>query len=370
MNKYRYMFIDAQILITTGVYAVMHDSPGGKVRREDLLRMFILSTFKLIREVKCDRAFLVWDSSPYHKSTILKKLLGQDDYKGDRGYKNESDIDKLNNNIKELEDKIQKLKEDDPLLHDAEISELDEQIEKFKKQINDIDVQIANFKTRSELKYYIIQELQKFGLTSIIKRGWEADDIITLLSDYCFNNKIYAVIVSKDSDYDFMLNPYVDKYNHLCRTKPTKENPNPKLKTFEQVSKDLWWIQRDFPDKRLYEVKAIMDSAWGSHNALHKTVKPEWCKAGVFLIDALNHGEDAFSDYNLFKVQLETFDFSKYPDYEFIKNCLPWYSRQGKLGSYNEFCKFINENKVKMNPRGYYDILEILDYSLWSVPNE
>lgn len=350
MNKYKYMFIDAQILLTTGQYAVMHEVKDGRIKRESLLRMFILSVFKLVREVGVDRPFLVWDSSPYHKSKILKELIHQEDYKGDRGYKTADDITDLNAQISKTEERIAQLKAEDPILNEAEINELEDSINKYKAEIERIDVQIHNFRVRSEVKYFIIKELQKFGFTSIIKRGYEADDIITMLSDWCNTNKYRAVIVSKDSDYDFMLNPYVDKYNQLCRTKPTPENPNPKWTTYDQVIKYWWWIPRDFPDKKLYEVKGIMDSAWGSHNFLHKTVKAEWSKPGVFLIDALNHGEDAFDNWELFQAQLATFDFSRYPDYDFIKVCLPWYSKQGCLLPMENFRKFLTENKIRVNP--------------------
>jgi len=363
--RYKYAFIDAQILLTTGVYAIQSQYKDGKIQQNELLRMFILSVFKIIREVQCERPYLVWDSSPYHKNAILKQLLGQDDYKGDRGYKTEDDITKANNEISKLEERISKLQAEDPLLHEAEIAELNDQIAKFRKQINNIEVQIHNFKVRSETKYFIIDKLQNFGITSIIKKGWEADDIITLLADYCNENKTKAVLVSKDSDYDFMLNPYVDKYNQLCRKAPTETDPNPKLTTYDKVISYWWWIPRDFPDKKLFEVKALMDSTWGSHNFLHRTVKPEWCKEGVYLIDALNHGEDAFNDYKLFQAQLETFNFKNYPDYEFIANCLPWYSKKGKLDTVENFSKFISENNVRMNPMGYRKIIEILNYELY-----
>lgn len=365
MSKYKYMFIDAQILLTTGVYAIMHSSPGGKIRKSDLLRMFTLSIFKLVREVGCERPFLVWDSSPYHKNAILKELLGKDDYKGDRGYKTDDDITNLKSLIEGLHNKIAELREEDPIINDSQIAELEEQIAKYEKQINEIEVQIHNFKVRSETKYFIIQEFKNFGFTSIIKKGWECDDICTLLADYCNDNKINAVLISKDSDYDFMLNPYVDKYNHLCRIKPTKDNPNPCLATYDDIIKKWWWTKRDFPDKKLYEVKALMDSTWGSHNALHRTVKPEQCKEGVFLIDAINHGEDAFEDYNLYKVQLETFNFSRYPDYDFIKECLPWYLKQGKLDKFDEFSNFIHANNINVNPMGYKTIVGILNYELY-----
>lgn len=366
MNKYKYIFIDAQILLTTGVFAISSSSPEGKIQMNDLLRMFILSTFKIIREIGCDRPFLVWDSSPYHKNDILKKLLGKDDYKSDRGYKNDSDIVNIKAQICDTLDKIESLKAEDPILHDAQIAELTEQVEKWRKEIKNIEVSIHNFKVRSDTKYFIIKELQKFGITSIIKKGYECDDICTLLANWCEEHQERALLVSKDSDYDYMLNPYVDRYNHLCKKAPTSEDPNPKFKTYDQMLEYYWWIKRDFPDKRLHEVKALMDSAWGSHNFLHKTVKPEWCKDGIFLIDALNHGEDAFSDYNLFKIQLETFNFSNYPDYEFIKNCLPWYMTKGELGSFSSFCDFISKNNIKMNPNGYRTILSILDYSLYN----
>lgn len=366
MKKYKYMFIDAQILLTTGVFALMHDAPGGKVRQSDLLRMFLLSTFKLLRECPCERPFLVWDSSPYHKNEILRRLLGKDDYKGDRGYKTESDIDQLKSTIAQTEAKIEELRKEDPIINDAQISELEEQIKKWNEEINKIDVQISNFQMRSATKYFIIDKLQNFGLTSIIKKGWECDDICTILSDYCDANGYSAVVVSKDSDYDFMLNRHVDKYNHLCRKVATKDIPNPKLTTFNDVSKEWWWVFRDFPDKKLYEVKALMDSVWGSHNALHKTVKAEYCKPGVFLKDALDAGEEAFEDYNLFKVQLETFDFTKYPDYEFISQCLPWYSKRGKLGTQDEFVKFCKENGIFIRPEKYLEIVNILNFELYN----
>lgn len=362
MNKYRFMFIDAQILITTGVYAIMNSSPGGRVSQNDLARMFILSVFKIVREIGCDRPFLVWDSSPYHKSAILTELVGKDDYKGDRGYKTADDVHQIGKTIVDLENQIKSLQEEDPILHDAQISELTEQIEKYKKQIYDIETQIHNFQVRSATKYFIIKELGRFGFTSIILKGWECDDICTLLADWCHANGHKALLVSKDSDYDFMLNPSTEKYNHWNKSKPTPENPNPKFKTFEDISKEYWWVARDFPDKKLHEVKAIMDSAWGSHNALKRTVKSEWCKAGVFLKDALDHGPDAFEDYDRFNAQLETFNFSRYPRYDFIKECLPWYLKQGGLDTKAEFAEWLNQNKIRVNPNGYDEIIRTVNY--------
>lgn len=362
MNRYKYIFIDAQILLTTGVY-VVGDPKTGKIKKEDLLRMFLYSIFKIVREVPCDRPFLVWDSSPYHKNKILIDLLGVDDYKGDRGYKTAEDIDIIKKKISETTDKIEYLRSTDPIINDSQISELEEQVSHWLVEITNIERQIHNFQVRSETKYFIIDKLKDFGFTSIIKKGWECDDICTLLADYCGNSKERICLISKDSDYDFMLNEYTDKYNQLCKTKPTPENPTPQLTTYSMVLRRNPWVE-NFPDLKLFEAKAIFDSVYGSHNALHKVIKSTCI--GKSLKEIIDNPEEYIEDIPRYRAQIETFNFKNYPDYDFISTCLPWYSKQGTLKSVAEFKNFLSENKIPIGTKQYEQFVGIVDYSLYN----
>lgn len=373
-NKYKYMFIDAQICLVTGMYAVMHQFKDRRINEQTLLKMFIQSMFKLTREVKCDRPYLLWDSAPYHKQTILKEALGKEDYKGDRGYKTADEVTILKEKLGPLQVQLKNAEEHPELYSEDELAALKEnltkEITKIERSIDDIEVQIHNFQVRGAVKRKIIDTLGDFGYTSIIMGGYEADDIAQLLVDYCTERKEKVLLVSKDSDWDYMLTPYADKYDHYTKNAAVAKDPSLKWKTYESVKKELWWTERDFPGWKLSEIKRYQDSLYGSHNALKACLHPEWKKAGVFLKEVIDHLDEACSDKALFEAQMKTSDFTLYPKYEFMKKCLPWYSKKGHLKSVDEFVKYAKENKLALNPYSYLDIIKILDYELFDVPEQ
>lgn len=340
-NKYKYMFFDAQIVLTTGMHALSNPRVNnGIVKKEELIKMFIQSVFKVVREVGCDRPFLLWDSSPYHKSTILKEKLGIEDYKGDRGYQTQDDLDSVDAKIKELETSGDYTPE--------EMSEL-------KKKYFDILRQVTNFKIRTEVKYLLMSEFDQFGFTSISKKGYEADDIAALLSRYLKNDPNRHLFITKDSDWDYLLQPNIDRYNNFGRGE--------RFKTYQQVMEFYHWLPTDFPEWSLYDLKTEIDCLMGSHNNLKNTLTKGWGNKPIREI--LDNFEESVQNKEVYYAQKATCDFSIYPDYEFIKECLPWYSKKGGLSTANIFQEWCDKHKIGLRSWAYKTIVNILDYELY-----
>lgn len=351
MAQYKYAFFDAQLILVRTVKALQGGSPDGICRRQDILRTFLYSVFKVIREVGCDRPFLLWDSSPYHKTTILNDMLGESQYKADRWYASEDDVADMKLKIRTLTADIQDLINHDP--EDSRIAELTSELESLKSTVKQAELQIANFKVRQDVKYSIIGELGRFGLTSIIKKGWEADDLAYLLCKQVEHCDKPSLVITTDTDWEYWINPNCVKYNNYSR----------KFVTYDEVRARHKKIFDAHPDWDLFKAKSYLDTLYGSHNNLSKTLNPEW--SGRDIDDILTNSDEAFTDKKLFDAQMATWDFERYPDYQFISTCLPWYSSKGTLDTFKEFCAFANKNELGMNPRKYLDLVNVVDYSMY-----
>lgn len=351
MAKYKYAFFDAQLILVRTIAALRNSAPGGICRREDILRTFLYSIFKVIREVGADRPFLLWDSSPYHKTAILNKMLGDSQYKTDRWYATDDDVTNMKKRIAELTGIIQDTINRDP--EDTRIAEYSKELEGLKETVKQAELQIANFKVRQDVKYHIINELGRFGFTSILKKGWEADDLAYLLCKQVEHCDKPSMIVSTDTDWEYWINSNCVKYN----------NYSGKFVTYEDVRNRHLKIVEAHPDWDLFKIKSYLDTLYGSHNNLSKTLNPEW--NGRSIDDILANPDEAFADKKLFDAQLATWDFSLYPDYSFMSSCLPWYSKKGTVDTFKEFCDYANSQKLGMNPRKYLDLVNSVNYEMY-----
>ena len=350
-KMYKYAFIDAQLILVRTIKALQGSAPDGICQRSDVLRTFLYSIFKIVREVGVERPFLLWDSSPYWKSSILNKMLGESQYKADRWYATDDDVANMKVRIEDLTSILAELMVNDP--ESSRIGELGKELENLRNTVKQAELQIANFHVRQDVKYHIINELGRFGMTSIIKRGWESDDIAYLLCKQVEHDIKPSLVVSTDTDWEYWINPNCVKYNNYSR----------KFTTYEEVRSRHKQIVDLHPDWDLFKIKSYVDTLYGSHNNLSKTLNPEWNKRSIDEI--LENPDEAFSDRKLFEAQMATWDFGNYPDFQFISSCLPWYSKKGTLDTFKEFCKYVNEQKLGMNPRKYLDLINSANYELY-----
>jgi hypothetical protein len=173
-----------------------------------LAKSVIQSIMKFKRDFDFMYPILCWDKSPYYKSEAIKE------YKQDRYKPTESEIDQLN-----------------AQLSNPELTEHDRQV--ILNQIKEIELDISNFQAMQKAKYYIIFNLNNCGWKSVIKSGFEADDLAHLLAKRYNENPINdqeSILLAIDKDWlhfqndkvKFISAKYPDKdYSYI--TDPAKE---------------------------------------------------------------------------------------------------------------------------------------------------
>lgn len=318
MNHYKYLIFDAQYLLTRNFklkcnftkegdeYLLGDGTPSGKhyivpdFDYLELAKLFFWSIAKFTREVaSCKKVILLWDKYPYHKLNYIKA------YKDDRKYYTDDDLIGLD--------------------HDKDID-------------NIIRIQFESDcnKIKQKTKYWIIDNFDKLGMKSYIKTGYEADDwgsiVSQYLSDHEPNEK--SAVVSSDSDWDYFVKPTID------RITTGRKNVQSTIITYDSMI-NKWGPALDKYGLDLYRLKSIIDSSYGSHNALRCTLKNSSEILDKVLSEYQNYNSELFGDYGLFKAQLDSFNYTDYPEYDKVLKSL-WYLDKGpEIMSeieYTDFC--------------------------------
>ena len=159
-----------------------------------LMKSFIQSIMKLKREVDFARPLLLFDKTPYYKT-----IEAVEEYKQDRYYATESELDQLTAQLENAE------------LTEEERKHIEDEIARVKKDIQD-------FKIRTEVKYDLVSNGRSIGMPTLIKQGFEADDIAFALAEKVREMKKTAVLITTDHDWIAFRSPEVDymtpKYDH------------------------------------------------------------------------------------------------------------------------------------------------------------
>lgn len=211
-------------------------------------------------------------------------------------------------------------------------------------------------KKMGNAKYLLLCEAGNIGLTSIQFKGWEADDLAYLASCQCIGRDKKSVLISFDSDWESWLGPNTDYYN-LRRDEVT---------TFDQAMR---W-HKPIQGYSVFQSKAFRDSMRGSHNNLKQTLKSEYKSVpSIDIIKAFERGDyHYFSDVELFKAQLRTFDITSYPDYENVSQYLKSAERDGTLLDLDGFRIVRERMHVRPNQLStklYLSFMQNLNPSKW-----
>lgn len=347
MDRYKYLIFDGQYFLTRNYKAKLNtyktDNPyvvdGVHITDEsgkplykvepkwtamDLCRSLFQSVVKFTREVaSAQKVILAWDKYPYHKFQLVQ------DYKGSRHYETEEDLKGL-----------------DPI--------------KDAKQIIDTQFMVDCNGMKTEAKYWFIPNLERAGVSSFIKSGWEADDWAGCMCKFLYENEPDAKvgIVSIDSDWDYLIQP---NSVHI--------RPNGNVTTYET----MYAKHKDDIEKHgitLYQYGGLIDSIYGSHNDLKRTLKEGLPKSLTFsqIIDSVLDGSDDYiTDRGLFDAQMRSFDYTKYPDYEeSVSRAMYHIKNSGHITDAFEFATDEELNKMKVRTSYYYDFVSRLDSSLYS----
>lgn len=258
MDDYKYALIDANFILKRNCEAKYSHLLGG-ITASDIIFSFNQSINKLKREIGFENALLLFDKFPYYKSAFLPA------YKGDRVYVNEEYVNKFTR--------------ENPDADQATIFNLQNEAIKNRECI--------------KAKYEIIRTRVP-NRRSVIKTGFEADDLAYILS-YRLKDKPYkSVLLATDSDWITFTNPNVD-YLSVKKDKETGE-----YITKSDTVRDLKLIACALKIP-LYDLGILNELYLTSHNNIetYRTLHPE-VKYKDFC-QAIYNSENRIPDYETYK---------------------------------------------------------------------
>lgn len=341
MTDYEFLIFDAQYFLTRNFKALesrtmdsvplidssgefIRDDLGNPIHHEvatfeypELITSFFQSIVKFTRDCySCDKVILLFDKWPYHKSNII------DNYKGSRYYPSEDDLVGLD----ETTDYI---------------------------RIADIKEEIKSNKKKQYAKYWIINNISNLGMYPIIIPGYEADDLAKILSDSLANSDRKSAIVSIDSDWMYWINQNVD-----CL------KPNGNLIRYIDVLNNVMNEVGNSVD--IYEYKLIYDSLYGSHNDLIKCLKSDVSDSNFDIFRKLKSGDySILEDIQVYKNQLESFNYKNYPDYQDILGIVDDIKVKGSIFDEERFRELASTIGLRISSRYYSNYINNLNKDLY-----
>jgi hypothetical protein len=325
-NKYKYGLIDGRYILTRALFATVNYERSPEATASDVVRSVIYTLRKLSRDygVTTDKLIFLWDKwdpkySGYYRTFLLKGL-----YKDDREYITDEDVEK----------------EDDP--------EVKKQLE-FKAYQN---------KVKYEAKTILQNELGKFGVPSFMRLGYEGDDLAAISANYLYNDNKPSILITKDGDWSFFLNPKVDYFRIPLKGK------DPEIITFSSMINEVPEELRSRVS--LYDWKALYDSIEGSHNAMRKTRFDRVNTKDIIKNIILNEDYSGIEDYETFRKQYDSFLINKFPDFDKVCNMIYYYDKSGRCGSLDEFKEFDKKYNIGISDKYYTGYIDTFDTRLYS----
>lgn len=322
MNKYRYAIIDQSFILQRNLFAITRRKKAGEYVDSDLIKSCLYTLNKISRdyEISADKFIFLMDKWDGSNGYITTQIL-KGGYKSQRG-----DIsDETGKKTYMTEGKFEEIKNDPSIL--------EEDKEKAYSQLYRHKVEIS-------AKYKIAQELGNFGIPSFCVPGWEFDQLAYLSGKLLEGDNKPSILITQDSDLTYALTPNLDYF----RIPSSKQIP----KIIKYSDMEIK-IPEDLRDRiSLFQYGAYLNALGVSHNGMKKT-KKMFSKTSQVINKVLNGDYSSVEDVDLFKLQLSTYDISKYPRYEEAKDIiLNLFPKFGKVGSYIDWLRFCE----KLNIRG------------------
>ena len=308
MSKYDIGIIDGSYIIRRNMAA---QSSYGKLDENLLLKSCIQSLMKEKRELDFDKCLIVWDRAPY-----FRQQEGIEEYKSDRHYVSYDDIEKLREEL---------LWEDDPKRR-AEIE----------SQISEYEVKAWNNSISGKVKYVIIQELGKFGFYSLIKTGFEGDDLAFLIADKCPDLGVKAILLTSDHDWISYRNKNV-QYTTPAR-RGVRNN------RFDDVRRMLDLSNRT--GVPLYESGILSELYKNSHNNVEKYDFCDMVPLEEF-ISKLYKADSSLPGFEKYYKRYQAFNIRKHqPEAEKLIN---FSLTRTDLASPQEWLEFLNKRSINIS---------------------
>lgn len=338
MDKYKYLFIDAQYYLVRASYMLLSTKGDSKIVTysdgtpfindkgervsvrfpnfdyTDIMQSLFYSVAKLARENPTRKVILLFDKSPYWRTLMVKE------YKSSRVYYTDTDLAELN-------------QDDDPV--------------KFFQ----VKAQVEFNNIKNHAKFSVCKFFPQFGMPIYIVPHYEADDLAYMLSKNCSGLNEKVALCTVDSDWKYRLTPNSDMIT-----------PKGKVITYNEVVNTVpagWDI---------YEYHKYHDAFGLGHNDLNPVLTEEGSKMGVVELRSAFESGDVkyFTDPDMIKVQLSTFDIDKFDDYESVNSELVD-EKLELVGSYiSNYSEFTKSMFFKIGWRYYMNFLNTLDLSLYN----
>lgn len=339
LNEYKYLFCDATYMMrkNLAVLQMQYDKEGTDYDVGTAAKMIFWNAKKLIRDYRSADCIVmchdVWGDGGYIAGAVISnyqerlKREGRSDeapegYKSDRKYYTENDI------TEDMDEETKK-----SILSDAKRN-----------------------KVKRELKNLMMNEFWKFGIINIGVRGYEADYLGYIFASLAFNEDKKSAIVSRDMDWMASSSPMVD-FLKLPVGKAEFE-----VLTYNDA---LSQLAGPLPTgMSLYQYMGYRDSLFGSHNHLTRTVR-QGVKEYETILKVYNKDFSDIENYELFNVQLSTFNVDQYPRLNEVIDLYKNIPTMGKLGSVEEFREFANKYKIDISDKYYKDFTDRLDPMLY-----
>lgn len=361
-EKYKFGIFDAQIILVTNWNFL---KARGWLDESKLLTLFTQTIIKNIKTViNCEKVFLCWDTKPYHRAGLVPWQKADrfhytdefvESYRALKPVSDEESHNKLMEIISESQGRPQE--------------EIDEAVNTWKEThpsrseyentlaLYEQELEYEHIKER--VKKTIIKELSNIGMISLSYQGWEADDLALLYAQLLEKDDDTSIIVSKDSDWEYLLNPNINLLRYH----------RGEIYSYQQIYDTL-------PEEArrrgvgLYEYKAIVDSLYGSHNNYQNCAKNDYpFNWDEFLNGMVENGRtgsidtlEKYCDTDIFLPQFKSFFIENYQDFHAVKdevnNLL--HNKCGSIYQVEEVKHFTNRVGLNISQnyyQGYYDIL-------------
>jgi len=261
---------------------------------QDLVKQFFWTIAKEIREwFTCHKVLLLWDYPKYHKTELLP------DYKSNRVHICKEALDDIN-------------AESDPEAY-LQMKE---------------DIRIEDIKNQA--KWWIINNLNSFGMISVIHKGYEADDLACIFSRDTFGSMGPVgknAICSIDNDWLYWITEDVDFIKA-----PKNSSGDYEVWTYQDAVDEC----EGMTDKLgidIFTLKMYMDSTFYSHNDLMKTSTLGWKDFEQLYNEIQNKDYSHITDVDRLNKNLKSFEIWNYPDFELVCLEVSTAIAKGKLGT-------------------------------------
>lgn len=333
--EYAFAVVDLSYLLQRNLYACSRGRKVGEFTAGDVVKMTLQTLNKIPRDYGFDISKYIFladkwsaDYDGYYRHQILSGT-----YKTSRSWMTPEKFKEISENPDSTEKEIEKAK---------------------------FDLYLNNVK--QEAKEILKTELRYFGVPCLWQDGWEFDDCAYLFACLWYGNpdSRKSVIITKDSDLQYSINPKVD-YFRL----PTAGS-QPEIITYDQMYYRIPEKLRDL-GVSLYDYKSYYESFGLGHNDMRVT-KISGEDPDTIIEKIISGDYSGLSDPDLFKLQFSTFDIFKFPGYpEIRKKLTEDIYTIGRLGGLDEFHNFCVAHGITgITDKYYSSFISRFDQKLFS----